>query len=253
MPYTVKTRYGEFVPCSDASDLRKKYRCAVELYEGGNVRSLYLQEPQTVSFPAGDFQAELMTFYEDGSIKRVFPLYGQISAYWSIEDELEEAPYYDLIFEGEKYRIRPQCIYFYPSGEIRSVTLWPGDELTVNTPSGAVRTKLGIELYESGEIRSIDPVFGTVISTPYGDIRPFVYRDHMLHAENASLVFSEDGDVIGFSSLATEVCINGEVRHRPEGYRSPLTVRINGSSLVIKGGWGEEDIIDSSSADIRFV
>ena len=29
---------------------------------------------------------------EDGSAKRIFPLYGQTTAYWSIEEEMENAP-----------------------------------------------------------------------------------------------------------------------------------------------------------------
>ncbi len=148
-----------------------------------------------MSFPSGDFQAELITFYEDGNAKRIFPLYGQISAYWSIEEESEYSPEYDFEIAGEIYRIKPECIFFYPSGKIRSITLWPSDELSIKTPAGLIKTKLGIELYESGSIRSIEPVYGTVISTPSGDIRPFRYRPVMMHAENASLRFTEDGNL----------------------------------------------------------
>ena len=36
----IKTRYGEFLPCSDASDLRKKYRCTVEHHKNGNLKSV---------------------------------------------------------------------------------------------------------------------------------------------------------------------------------------------------------------------
>ena len=35
--------------------------------------------------------------------------------------------------------------------------LRPGDEISVNTPAGIIRTRLGVELYESGKIRSIQP------------------------------------------------------------------------------------------------
>lgn len=149
-----------------------------------------------MSFPSGDFQAELITFYEDGNAKRIFPLYGQISAYWSIEEEAEYAPEYDFEIAGGTYRIKPECIFFYPSGKIRSITLWPSDELSIKTPAGLIKTKLGIELYENGSIRSIEPVYGTVISTPTGDIRPFRYRPVMMHAENATLKFTEDGKLI---------------------------------------------------------
>lgn len=68
--------------------------------------------------------------------------------------------------------------------------------MTFKTPAGPIKTKLGIELYESGRIRSIEPVYGTVISTPEGDIKPFKYRPIMMHAENATLGFEEDGTLI---------------------------------------------------------
>lgn len=192
----ISTKYGNLLPCSGASDYRKKHRCAVCLYDSGALKSVYLEEPQVLSFPSGDFQAELITFYEDGNAKRIFPLYGQISAYWSIEEEAEYAPEYDFEIAGGTYRIKPECIFFYPSGKIRSITLWPSDELSIKTPAGLIKTKLGIELYENGSIRSIEPVYGTVISTPTGDIRPFRYRPVMMHAENATLKFTEDGKLI---------------------------------------------------------
>ena len=65
----VKTKYGEFTACNDASDLRKKYRCPVEYHLNGNIKSIYLQEPEEISLPEGKFQAELITFYEDGNDK----------------------------------------------------------------------------------------------------------------------------------------------------------------------------------------
>ncbi|MCR5488883.1 MAG: hypothetical protein K6F03_02310 [Saccharofermentans sp.] len=64
------------------------------------------------------------------------------------------------------------------------------------TPAGNVRTKLGFEFYESGALRSIEPVFKTVIHTPEGDIRPYRYRPIMMHAENATLKFDEEGKIL---------------------------------------------------------
>ena len=192
----INTKYGNLLPCSGASDYRKKHRCAVSYYDSVSLRSVYLEEPSVLSFPAGDYQTELITFYEDGNVKRIFPLYGQISAYLSIEEEAENAPYYDFPIAGEELHIRPQCIFFYPSGKIRAITLWPSDEISVKTPVGSIRTKLGVELYENGNIRSIEPVYGTVISTPEGIIKPYRFRMVMMHAENATLKFDEEGRVL---------------------------------------------------------
>lgn len=181
----ISTKYGDLLPCSGASDFRKKHRCAVYHYDSGSLKSVYLEQPQVLKFPSGDYQAELITFYEDGNVRRIFPLYGQISAYWSVEEEMEQAPYYDFTINGQSYRIRPQCLMFYPSGKIRSITLWPGDTIEVDTPVRTVKTGLGVELYESGKIRSVEPEYSTVF-----------YRKLRLHAENSSLAFTEDGQVL---------------------------------------------------------
>lgn len=248
----IKTRYGEFLPCSDASDLRKKYRCTVDHHKNGNLKSIYLQDPETVSLPEGDFQAELMTFYEDGSIKRVFPLYGQLSAYWSLEDEQQGAPYYDFRVEGEVLRIRPHCLFFYPSGKLRSITLWPNDKITVRTSAGPVETKLGVEFYENGRIRSIEPVIGTTVKTPWGDVSPYIYRPVMFHAENSSMTFDEDGRLSGFSTIKNGVEADGIV-YRPGGYMQPLTVRLDGDTLHITGHVTKDIRVDSLTAKVRFL
>ena len=184
------------MPYSGASDYRKKYRMAVDHYAPAQLRSVYLRRAAGLGLPGRRLSDRTITFYEDGSVKRVFPLYGQISAYWSIEEEVETAPYYDFEINGETIHVRPQCIFFYPSGKIRAVTIWPCDEISVMTPAGPVRTKLGFELYESGALRSIEPVYGTVLSTPEGDIRPYRYRPIMMHAENATLKFDEEGKIL---------------------------------------------------------
>ncbi|MBO4636164.1 MAG: hypothetical protein J5685_03370, partial [Clostridiales bacterium] len=135
--------------------------------------------------------------------------------------------------------------------KIRSITLWSGDELEVITSKGTVRTKLGVELYETGKIRSIEPVFGTVLKTPYGEIRPFVYKIHMLHAEDSSLKFSEEGELIEFGTLHTTVDTGG-TEYRSEGYLSPLIVSLGKGDLTIKRSHEKDIRIDTSIYEVRF-
>ena len=251
MPDIVKTKYGCFTACSDASDLRKKYRTPVENYPDGTVRSIYLQEPEEVTLPEGVFQAELMTFYEDGNIKRLFPLYGQLSSYWGVEDEVKNAPEYVFTINGQNISIRPQCIYFYPSGKIRSITLWPVDTITVNTPVGTVTSKLGIEVYEDKTIRRIEPAFGTVLSTRYGDARPFMVRKHMMHAEDASMRFDTEGNLISFATLQTKVEVEGET-YKAGDYRSPLIICFGTDMIEIRGAHNLNRRIDTLQSKVRF-
>ena len=247
----VKTRYGTFTACSDASDLRKKYRAPVEYHPDGSLKSIYLQDAEEVTLPAGRFQAELMTFYEDGSIKRLFPLYGKLSSYWDVEDEIKDAPEYVFSVNGRELKIRPQCIYFYPSGKIRSITLWPGDTISVDTSIGPVTSKLGVEIYEDGKIRSIEPVFGTSFATCYGEAKPFMIRKHMLHAEDASLRFDEEGNLISFATLQTKVEVNGKV-YKAGDYRSPLIIHLGDGSLGIRGANDINIWIDTLENKVRF-
>ncbi len=247
----VKTRYGSFTACSDSSDLRKKYRCPVEYHLNGNVRSVYLQDTEEVTLPAGRFQAELMTFYEDGNIKRLFPLYGQLSSYWGVEDEVQNAPEYVFALNGQDLKVRPQCIYFYPSGEIRSITLWPGDSITVTTPKGQVTSKLGVEVYEDKTIRSIEPVFGTVFETEYGNAKPFMVRKHMLHAEDASSRFDREGNLTGFATLQTKVEVNDRV-FKAGDYRSPLLINFERGIIGIRGANDLSVWFNTAHYEIRF-
>ena len=247
----VKTKYGSFTACSDASDLRKKYRCPVEFYTDGNIRSIYLQDIEEVTLSEGVFQAELMTFYEDGSIKRLFPLYGQLSSYWGVEDEIKDAPEYVFTVNSQKLKIRPQCIYFYPSGKIRSITLWPEDSITVNTSIGSVTSKLGVELFEDGKIRSIEPVFGTSFVTAYGEAKPFMIRKHMLHAEDASARFDGNGNVISFATLQTQVEVNGRV-YKAGDYRSPLIIYLGDGVIGIRGADDLNIWINTLENKVRF-
>ena len=247
----VKTKYGSFTACSDASDLRKKYRCPVEYYPDGNVRSIYLQDIEEVALPEGNFQAELMTFYEDGSIKRLFPLYGQLNSYWGVEDEKKDAPEYVFTVGDQELKIRPQCIYFYPSGKIRSITLWPNDSITVNTPKGPVTTKLGIEIFEDKKIRSIEPSFGTIFKTEYGDAKPFMVRKHMLHSEDASARFDEDGNLISFTTLQTHVEADGKI-YKAGDYRSPLIIYLGKGTIGLRGANDLNVWFDTQHTEVRF-
>lgn len=247
----VKTKYGSFTCCSDASDLRKKYRCPVEYHLNGEVKSIYLQDAEEVSLPEGRFQAELLTFYEDGSIKRLFPRYGQLSSYWSVEDEVEEAPEYVFTVNGQDLKIRPQCLYFYPSGKIRSVTIWPTDSVTVNTPKGPVTSKLGFEIYENRAIRSIEPSFGTVFDTEYGKAKPFMIRKHMLHAEDASTRFDNTGNLTSFATLHTKVEVNGRI-YKTGDYRSPLIIYLGENSVGISGANDLNIWFDTTHDEVRF-
>ena len=114
----------EIVPAYEAADVRKKFRNSIEYYRSGRVRSLYLQDAIEVETVVGKVQAELITFHENGLIKKIFPLYGQISAYWSEEQESEEAPVAAVSFAGKTHDLKVESLTFFEDGNIKSIDFW---------------------------------------------------------------------------------------------------------------------------------
>ena len=192
----IKTSYGELVPAFEADfSVRKKYRNAIEYYENGNIKSIYLHKITKISTLAGTFDAELITFYPEGNIKRIFPLYGQISAYWSEKDEFNLSREEEILVGQKKIKCYPRCIYFYPSGKVKSITIWADSELTFNTRYGKVRTNIGASFYEDGHLESIEPTADTVINVEGEKIHPFYPWGNHIHADNNSMKFDENGVV----------------------------------------------------------
>ncbi len=121
----IKLRDGtEIIPAFEAYDVRKKYRNSIEYYRSGKVKSIYLQEPVEIRTQLGLIRAELITFYEIGVIKKIYPLYGQISAYWSPEQESENAPEAAVTISGITHNLKIESITLYENGSIRSIDFW---------------------------------------------------------------------------------------------------------------------------------
>lgn len=191
---TVETSVGKLVPFYEISDGRQKNRPSLEYYKSGALYSVYLQEQTKVHAPVGDMPAELVTFYESGSVKRVFPLYGQLSGFWTEEQEYELAKPMTFTIQGKKVSVKPLCIHFYESGRICSITIWSKERMTVHTLYGDITTDLGIEFYETGEIRSVEPVIGTKLVLPdRGVVYPFNFFRLRMHADNNTLKFDKTG------------------------------------------------------------
>ena len=188
------TPVGKLVPFYEISDGRQKNRPSVEYYKSGDIYSIYLQEQTIIDTPIGKVPAELITFYENGGIKRIFPLYGQLSGFWTEEQEYELASSFDFVIQGERKKIKPLCIQFFESGKVCSITIWSKERLTIHTLYGDITTDLGVEFYETGEIKSIEPVIGTKLSIPgKGIIYPYNFFRLRMHADDNTLKFDRQG------------------------------------------------------------
>ena len=222
----IKTRYGTFIPYSGEAELRKKNKEPVTYHENGEIASIYFEEIRKVNTPLGEIDAEYLTFYPDGTLKRLFPSYGQISGYWTEEDEYSIAPEAEIALCGRTFRVHPLCIAFYPSGKVKSFTIWNRDTVTVDTKYGEVETNFGFDLREDGKLKSIEPVFGTKLETKKGVIYPFDTDNYRLSAENNSLVFDEEGDIVSVKTLRTGLRVStgtGIITIRACKAQDPLT------------------------------
>lgn len=184
---------------SPAMDFRRKERERVSYFKSGNIKSVYLNEQIAVQTAYGKLPAELLTFYESGALKRLFPRYGAISAYWGEKDEARITEVVSLNVGGNQYKCRPQCLHFYESGSLMSITIYNHDTLVVPTAYGDINTNIGVSFYENGRIESIEPAMNTEIELEHKRIRPFNFFADGMHADHNSLVFNQAGEIIDYS------------------------------------------------------
>lgn len=229
----LETDYGKLIPAYELSDIRKKYRHTVEFYESGSLRSIYLEEQIEVETSLGKIKAELITFYENGNIKRIFPLYGQINGYWTEENEFELAKEMTIPILGDQIVCKPLCFHFYPDKSLQSVTIWSRTTMEIDTKYGKIKTRLGVELTEQGTLKSIEPVFGTQLQTQWGTLFPFDTDASRMHADHNSLVFDKDGSIFSAKTIQNKVIVEkngvkqGEYipREEPDFFREDIMIK----------------------------
>jgi hypothetical protein len=177
---------------------RRKERKRVERYKSGRIKSVYLNAQTLIKTDIGVIPTELVTFYESGAIRRIFPRYGAISAYWSQQDEASITSKMSFEIGGKTYDCRPMCIHFYESGEVYSITIYDHEKMPVSTGYGDIYTNVGVAFYKDGKIKSLEPVFKTRIEINGKPVYPFCFFANHMHADNNSLVFDESGTITSF-------------------------------------------------------
>lgn len=191
----INTSYGILVPQYDEEEVRRKYKRSLSFYENGNLKSISFQSGTIIDTSLGKLSAELVVFHENGQVKRIFPLNGKITGYWTEENEYELSKELDFHFEFGSFRKKVIGINFYESGGVKSVTLWPKDFISILSPYGMIETRIGFSLYENGAIKSCEPRRQTLINTVIGELHAFNYDAIGLNADTNSLNFKENGTV----------------------------------------------------------
>ncbi|MDP4182358.1 MAG: hypothetical protein Q8942_14870 [Bacillota bacterium] len=203
----ISTEFGILAAQYNDSNLRKKFTKSLSFYKNGSLKSIALNEQTKIKTPAGIFPAELLVFYESGAIKRLFPLNGKITGYWSEEDEYELAPILFLNLSFGKIKTKVISIYFYETGEIKGITLWPKDQLKVLTPAGLVTVRIGITFYPDGSIKSMEPNIPVSVNTPIGKLEAFNSSAIGIHGDSNSLCFSSNGRLKSLMTSTDKVIV----------------------------------------------
>ncbi|MGN0143567.1 MAG: hypothetical protein ACI398_01195 [Clostridium sp.] len=189
-----------YIPRYSLDNVRKKEFPSIKLYKSGKIKSLDLEDKSLISVLDKDYSVEKVVFYETGELKRIFPLNGKLSGYWSEDDEYKLAEEYDFKFKFAEFKSKVISIQLYKSGKIKSITLWPNEKIKITHNGQLINIHTGFSLYESGELETCEPVIATCVTTPIGKIEAYDPGSIGIHGENNSLKFNNDGTV---KALAT--------------------------------------------------
>jgi hypothetical protein len=228
------THVGELVPFYTETH-RRKVKYAVEFHKSGMLKAVALEEVQEISSPIGEFPAELATFYETGELKRFFPLDGKISGMWSEEEERGLAIPLSFELPFAAFTAIVSGVAFYRGGDIKSLTLFPGEMVDVATKYGAIPTRHGFSLYESGQLESLEPAVSYILDTPIGRIAAFDTSAVGVNADSNSLVFDEAGAVLGIVTAHNRIAAQtAEGRLMTFGPRE-VTNPLDGETIITEG------------------
>ena len=208
---TILTPVGELVPRYTDEGVRRKYNHSLSFFPSGKLKAIALHERVPIMTSQGEILAEHIVFYETGELHRVFPCNGRISGYWTQEDEQMLSRPHTVSWADQSLTARIMIFRFYTSGSLRSLTLWPGENCTVQTPLGEMNCRIGISFYENGAMQSIEPLAPVRVSltscSPASAAAErlqkkdgFAYDCDAtgLHGDSNSLRFSPEGKVISF-------------------------------------------------------
>jgi len=192
----LKTEVGTLIPQYNFVEHRKKYISSLSFYENGSLRRIALNDQTLINTPIGMRKAELITFYECGAIKRLFPLNGHLTAYWEEDDEYKLASEDSFELPCGNITTKVISVYFYKNGKIKSITLWPQEIIQINTPVGKMAVRTGVSFHIDGSIHSLEPATYTLLQTPIGSLIAFDENVNGIFGDSNSVVFSKEGKLL---------------------------------------------------------
>lgn len=202
----VVTHVGELVPAYTENS-RRKNKASVEFHKNGLIKTVLLEEQEEVETPIGTLPLEQISFYNTGEVYRVFITNGQISGFWSEEDEKQYNIPLSFDFDFGKFTTYISSICFYKSGTIKSITLFPGERININTPAGPIETTIGFSLFENGELESVEPAESLQIKTAIGEFSAIDPEANGINADSNSVKFDEKSRLYQFKVVENKIMV----------------------------------------------
>ena len=194
-----------FIPKYLPLDNRARDRNAIEYYPTGELQSIYLESIQMIQIECNNLNAEYVTFYKQGQIHRIFPVYGKLSGFWSEEEEKQLLKANTVFIGGKFYTGLFSCICFYPSGVVKSLTIWPGESISILYNRKKVTVRNGISFYEDGTIKAFEPKEPLMIQHRSGSYVAFDPLAMGISGDYTSLCFYPNGDVKSLKTVLTGI------------------------------------------------
>lgn len=201
----LETSHGILIPQYENGEVRRKYTKSLSFYKNGKLKSISLHQQTNIQTAVGCLPAELLTFYESGTIKRLFPLNGKLTGYWTEENEFDMAPILTMSFPFGEICEKIISIYFYETKEIKSLTFWPNHAVSIQSPLGMVETRIGVSLYPDGKLKGLEPVKPLEVQTPIGNIMAYDVGALGIHGESSSLCLDPTGHIRSLKSSTDRI------------------------------------------------
>jgi len=199
-PIHLDTPLGRLTTQHTTDDMRRPKVEPLLFHPNGALKSIALETRTTVDTPLGPMAAELLSFYPCGSLRRVFPLNGKLSGYWSEKEEATLTAPMTIATPAGTITAMLVGVQFHPGGQLRSVTLWPGEAVEIDTPIGRQTARIGVAFHKSGRLRSFEPERMLTVPTALGDMMAYDPDALGIHGDLGSLRFHEDGSTAGLAT-----------------------------------------------------
>jgi hypothetical protein len=204
----VLTHVGELIPYYREETPRRRQKPSVSFHPNGMIKTVYLEEQQEIETPIGEFPAECVTFYDTGELNRFFPQYGKISGFWSEDEERGISIPFHFQLDCAEFTARLSGVSLYKSGNIRSITLFPGETISVRTPRcGEVPVRIGFSLYENGALHSFEPASPVFVPTPLGRIAAYDAAAVGVNADSSSVVLEPSGGICAVTTSSDRLVV----------------------------------------------